>query len=462
MRIQARPAPLAALLVAATAAQEGGWGGLPEAPVAGRAHFEAPRLFGNVQGRVLDGWGSPATGIPVALSHSGGAFATVTDSVGTFLFAGIPLSGESDSADVVVEDGAWPSARVAVPPGALLAPRLLFLPGSWSLAGDAPPIAVPASAARSAASAWSGPWSVFATREGLTGFTTANGHVILQSDHFVALPSRRALNTSDSSREFLVELANGTSSVRVPVFDVGPWNTKDDWWHDTLRESFADLPRGTPEAMAAFRDGYNGGLDGSGRKVLNGAGVDLADGVFWNDLGMVNNGIIQVRLLWKLEAAKGDRVRLQQWANVRDSAGGKLVFKALCGESGTVAGAPRGGYAGTKWYLYWPVAWDRGRFGWVVENYLTRDTAAVACSDAAARLELRSGRLRADSRGVRARLEIPARVEFEVVSADGRILSRRAVDLGAGESLLELPRAGGVEFVRARFDGAIHVARRMP
>ena len=52
----------------------------------------------------------------------------------------------------------------------------------------------------------------------------------------------------------MVELANGDKRVRVPVMDVGPWNTKDDWWHDTLREQFRDLPRGTPQALAAFRD----------------------------------------------------------------------------------------------------------------------------------------------------------------------------------------------------------------
>ncbi|TDC87785.1 hypothetical protein [Actinomadura sp. 7K507] len=37
-------------------------------------------------------------------------------------------------------------------------------------------------------------YRVFATREGLVGGTTANGHVITERDHFVALPSRRGLS----------------------------------------------------------------------------------------------------------------------------------------------------------------------------------------------------------------------------------------------------------------------------
>src|SRR5438105_4092826 len=38
--------------------------------------------------------------------------------------------------------------------------------------------------------------SIFTTREGLVGGTTANGHIIVPNDHFAALPSRRALSTN--------------------------------------------------------------------------------------------------------------------------------------------------------------------------------------------------------------------------------------------------------------------------
>lgn len=424
-------------------------------------------LYGNVQGRVLDAWGAPAKGVEVRMLSRAEERLSMTDSVGTFLFSGIALRSDgADTARIRPGDGSvWPEAAVEVPPGALLAPRLVFSPGAWtSVVSGAPGLAsgVRAGAARAAATStpWPGPWTVFATREGLVGFTTANGHVIVQSDHFVALPSRRALNANDSTREFLVELAYGTRTVRVPVFDVGPWNEKDDWWHDTLRETWKDLPRGLPEAMAAFRDGYNGGLDGKGRKVANGAGIDLADGVFLGDLGMPDNAPIQVRLLWKLDAAPGDRVRLKQWANVRDSAGGRLVFKADSGEAGILAGAPRGGLAGSRWYLYWPVAWDRGVQGWVVENYLER---ADASGDAVRRSPADGpSPLRADALGATLWLTRSGTVVLERIATDGRILSRIRVEARAGETRIPLGRGVGFEIVRATTPEGGFLAGRIP
>lgn len=70
----------------------------------------------------------------------------------------------------------------------------------------------------------------------------------------------------------------GTSSqlIGFPVWEVGPWNEDDDYWHDDWkRRMFGDLPKGLPEAEAAFFDDYNGGKDQFGRPVLNPAGVDL-------------------------------------------------------------------------------------------------------------------------------------------------------------------------------------------
>lgn len=138
---------------------------------------------------------------------------------------------------------------------------------------------------------------VFATREGLVGGTTANGHVIVEDDHFVALPSRRALSPRDSS-DYSVRVcaANGRCAF-APVWDVGPWNVKDDYWN-AERQQFPDLPHGRPEAAAAFHDGYNGGKDGSGRTVKNPAGIDLGDGVFRNALGLRDNAIVTVDYLW--------------------------------------------------------------------------------------------------------------------------------------------------------------------
>jgi hypothetical protein len=140
---------------------------------------------------------------------------------------------------------------------------------------------------------------VFATREGLVGRTTANGHVIRPRDRFVALPSRRSLSRK-GGREFQVRLTHKGKSVVAPVWDIGPWNVRDDHWSlSTQRERWRDLPQGLPQAEAAFQDRYNGGKDEFGREVKNPAGIDLADGVFWDDLQMRDNDWIKVDYLWR-------------------------------------------------------------------------------------------------------------------------------------------------------------------
>jgi hypothetical protein len=140
---------------------------------------------------------------------------------------------------------------------------------------------------------------VFATREGLVGGTTSNGHVIVERDHFVALPSRRALSTNGSSDYSVKVCAPNGRCAFAPVWDVGPWNTRDDYWNTAdVREEWTDLPTGTPQSQAAFTNGYNGGQDQFGRQVLNPAGIDLADGVFWDALGLTDNSWVTVDYLW--------------------------------------------------------------------------------------------------------------------------------------------------------------------
>ncbi|WP_046495172.1 hypothetical protein [Streptomyces odonnellii] len=160
---------------------------------------------------------------------------------------------------------------------------------------------------------------VFATREGLVGRTTANGHVIQPNDHFVALPSRRGLSPNGSG-QYSVQVCGPARCETAPVWDVGPWNTRDDYWNpSSVRESFKDLPQGKPEAQAAYENGYNGGLDGSGRRVLNPAGIDLADGTFAN-VGLRDNGWVTVTYLWtgpqtgKSFPTWGTDVRIRQQA----------------------------------------------------------------------------------------------------------------------------------------------------
>jgi hypothetical protein len=142
-------------------------------------------------------------------------------------------------------------------------------------------------------------YRVFATREGLVGGTTANGHVIRARDHFVALPSRRALAPRGSS-DYSVKVCAPTGRCAfAPVWDVGPWNTRDDYWNPGhQRQQWRDLPQGVPQAQAAHDRGYNGGKDQYDRKVANPAGIDLADGLFWDALGLKNNAWVQVEYLW--------------------------------------------------------------------------------------------------------------------------------------------------------------------
>lgn len=140
---------------------------------------------------------------------------------------------------------------------------------------------------------------VFATREGLVGRTTANGHVITPRDHFVALPSRRALSPRGSSAFSVRVCADNGRCETAPVWDVGPWNTQDDYWNPpATRQNWKDLPQGKPEAQAAFENGYNGGRDQFGRRVTNPAGIDLADGTFRDGLGLANNAWVNVTYLW--------------------------------------------------------------------------------------------------------------------------------------------------------------------
>jgi hypothetical protein len=132
---------------------------------------------------------------------------------------------------------------------------------------------------------------LWATREGLVGRTTASGHLIAPNDHFVALPSRKALGKT-------VVVAYKGKSIEAPVLDVGPWNRDDAWWESgAARGQFADLPRFVPQVWAAFEQGYNGGRDGTGRYVTFPAMIDIADGLY-ADLGMVQADWVDVTLNW--------------------------------------------------------------------------------------------------------------------------------------------------------------------
>lgn len=142
---------------------------------------------------------------------------------------------------------------------------------------------------------------LYATRQGLVGGVTANGHRIVERDRFAALPSKRALNPRDG-RDYQLEVSYKGKKATVPVWDVGPWNIKDNFW-ESPREMWNDLPRFTPQAHAAFFDNYNDGRDQFGRLILYPASIDLADGTFWDDLGMKGSDWVDVTFLWVDAAA---------------------------------------------------------------------------------------------------------------------------------------------------------------
>lgn len=156
-------------------------------------------------------------------------------------------------------------------------------------------------------------YRVFATREGLVGGRTANGHVIDADDQFVALPSRRVLSARGTG-EYTVRVcaparsrttgsggpqAKAKRCAFAPVWDVGPWNTRDDYWNPTRRrEEWKMLPQGVPQAQMAHLDGFNDGLDQYDRPVLNPAGIDLSDALFEDGLRLADNSWVTVDYLW--------------------------------------------------------------------------------------------------------------------------------------------------------------------
>ncbi|MFD6072339.1 hypothetical protein [Amycolatopsis lurida] len=174
-------------------------------------------------------------------------------------------------------------------------------------------------------------YKVYGTREGLVGGTTANGHVIKSRDHFVALPSGRGLAPKNTGN-YTVRVCRTDNSrcEYAPVWDVGPWNTKDDYWNPSAtRQMWKNLPQGKPEAQAAYQDGYNGGKDEFGRKVANPAGIDLADGTFWDGLKMTDNGWVNVSYLWTGSGPTGVVSTAGDPMNVRASASTSAAIKGL-------------------------------------------------------------------------------------------------------------------------------------
>lgn len=140
-------------------------------------------------------------------------------------------------------------------------------------------------------------FQVHATRMGMVGGRTANGHIIRPRDHFVSLPSWNSLS-SRNGYEYQVRITyNGRSAV-APVWDVGPWNTRDDYW-SMQRERFPELRRGWPQDHAAYFDKHNGGYAEKGY-VRFPTAIDVGDGVWWDELGINGDrAVVEVTFLWQ-------------------------------------------------------------------------------------------------------------------------------------------------------------------
>lgn len=169
-------------------------------------------------------------------------------------------------------------------------------PLSGASSGRATADAAPADAAPSATDGLAPTFRVRGTRMGMVGGRTANGYIIQPRAWFVSLPSRRSL-ASRGGYEYQVRISyNGRSAV-APVWDIGPWNTRDDYWSPS-RERFSYLPQGWPQDHAAFYQGHNGGRAEKGY-VRFPTAIDVGDGVWWDALGIHGDQAeLEVTFLW--------------------------------------------------------------------------------------------------------------------------------------------------------------------
>ena len=196
-------------------------------------------------------------------------------------------------------------------------------------------------------------YRVMATLEGLIGRKTANGHVIVKHDWFVALPSVKILS-KNFSWDLRIRITRGNRSAIVPVWDVGPWNELDNYWDinrntwgvdkHSLVNGFPNF--GVPMSQVSYthnwhygytvsKSGYINkkweripydpisGNPGTQEKIKNPSGIDLADGVYYLGLQLRGNSLVN----WNFttELPRVERIIIQQ--------GSKTIYDSQTGIS---------------------------------------------------------------------------------------------------------------------------------
>lgn len=135
-----------------------------------------------------------------------------------------------------------------------------------------------------------------ATRQGMIGGRTANGFRIPPQARFVSLPCRCVLSSQEGN-EYQVRISYRGRSTVVPVYDVGPYSSRDDYW-DPQRDGFPQLDRGWPMDHAAYYEGFNQGQADKGY-VYYPTAMDVGDGAWQADLGIVGDQAeVEVTFLW--------------------------------------------------------------------------------------------------------------------------------------------------------------------
>ncbi|HMQ32020.1 MAG TPA: hypothetical protein PKD53_14925 [Chloroflexaceae bacterium] len=185
------------------------------------------------------------------------------------------------------------------------------------------------------------------TRMGMVGGRTANGWIIPPRARFASLPSWTVLS-SRGGNEYQVRISYRGRSVVVPVYDVGPYSERDDYW-DAQRDGYPELERGWPMDHAAFYEGYNGGRADKGH-VRFPTAIDVGDGAWLDDLGIVGDQAeLEVTFLWLgQDPAAGPPARDPAAPeHVADELGGDFWHSAPLAPSLVGCGAGRHAYWAT-------------------------------------------------------------------------------------------------------------------